>query len=247
MHFDQQGNGSGKLQQLWHELAAEVKEFGAQLVIIDTLADTFSGNENYRGQARAFVNQLRHLAQAIDGAVILTAHPSVAGQNSGSGLSGSTAWNNSVRSRLYLTRPKESEQDGDSDERVLRRMKANYAGIGDEIRMKWQDGVLVPEHVQGGMLGAIERDKIERAFLDALAAAISKGFLPSYKSTARELWAPRLLQGYREVAGYKAKDIERAMKACMADGRVEVGKTDDRPSRQREYIRPVEGAPDGRR
>ena len=241
MSFDQQNNR--KIAPLWDELRAEVKDFGAQLVIIDTLADTFAGNENFRQQARSFVNQLRQLAQEIDGAVVLTAHPSLSGQSSGSGLSGSTAWNNSVRSRLYLTRPTES--DADPDERVLRRMKANYSGIGDEIRMKWQDGVLVPEQTQGGVIGAIERDKATRAFLDALATAISRGLLPSHKSATRDLYAPKLLVSFREVKGYKVKDLERAMRECLADGRIEVALTDDRQSRRREFIRPKQGAASG--
>jgi RecA-family ATPase len=238
MSFDQQNNR--KISPLWNDMAAEVKESGAQLVIIDTLADTFAGNENFRQQARSFVNQLRQLAQEIDGAVVLTAHPSLSGQSSGSGLSGSTAWNNSVRSRLYLTRP--TEADADHDERVLRRMKANYSGIGDEIRMKWQDGVLVPEQSQGGVFGAIERDKIERAFLNALKSAISKGYYPTYKSLGRELYAPRLLVGYPEMKGCKRKDIERAMNACMTDGRVEVATTEGPPTKRREFIRPKQEA-----
>lgn len=243
MHFEQSGNGQPKLMPLWNELVAEVKDFGAQLVIIDTLADTFSGNENYRGQARAYVNQLRDLAQQIDGAVVLTAHPSVAGQNSGTGLSGSTAWNNSVRSRLYLTRPTES--DADETERVLRRMKANYAGTGDEIRMRWEDGVLIAQNPPTGIFGKIEKDKAERAFLTGLQAAIDKGLFPSFKTAARDLYAPKLLAPWPQVKGFKVRDLERAMKACMADGRIEIALTEDRQSRQREYIRPAKGEQHG--
>jgi RecA-family ATPase len=240
MSFDQQNNR--KIAPLWNEMAAEVKESGAQLVIIDTLADVFAGNENFRQQARSFVGQLRQLAQEIDGAVILTAHPSVAGQASGTGLSGSTAWNNSVRSRLYLTRPKESDADMSDNERVLRRMKANYAGIGDEIRMKWEDGVLIPEKIQTGLYGSIERDKAERAFIDALRSALARGLLPSHKVATRDLYAPKLLKGFPEVKGYKEKDLIRAMQDCLGAGRIEVAMTEGSPSKQREYIRPKEKA-----
>ncbi|MDP6385061.1 MAG: hypothetical protein QGI93_02590, partial [Planctomycetota bacterium] len=50
----------------------------------------------------------------------------------GSGFSGSTAWNNSVRSRLYLTKPKlgdDDQADHRTPERLLRAMKSNYSGL----------------------------------------------------------------------------------------------------------------------
>ena len=87
-------------------------EFGAQVVVLDSLHDVFSGDEIRRSQARQFVQGLREIAREIDGAVILTAHPSLSGRNSGTGESGSTAWNNSVRSRLYLTKADETAPDG---------------------------------------------------------------------------------------------------------------------------------------
>jgi hypothetical protein len=62
------------------------------------------GNENDRAQARQFIGMLRGLAIRHECAVLLLSHPSVAGIASGGGSSGSTAWNNSVRSRLYLSR-----------------------------------------------------------------------------------------------------------------------------------------------
>ncbi len=46
---------------------------------------------------------------------------------SGTGLSGSIAWNNSVRSRLYFTADKTDE-----DLRLLKNMKTNYGRKGAE-------------------------------------------------------------------------------------------------------------------
>ena len=57
-----------------------------------------------------------------------------------SGLSGSTAWDNSVRARLYLRRP----ENAGPDERVLTRAKANYSsGDGDELALLYSAGVFV--------------------------------------------------------------------------------------------------------
>src|SRR5262249_38089165 len=78
------------------------------LLVLDTLADIYGGDEIVRQQVRAFVNMLRRLALAHDVAIVVLAHPSLSGLNSGNGTSGSTAWNNSVRFRAYFTR-----EDGD--------------------------------------------------------------------------------------------------------------------------------------
>jgi hypothetical protein len=64
---------------------------------------------------------------------------------SGSGSSGSTAWNNTVRSRLYLTHANADEgEDVDPDIRVLTRKKSNYARAGETMTLRWTDGVMMP-------------------------------------------------------------------------------------------------------
>ena len=94
--------GIVKETPLWRELVALVGRIRPRLVILDTLADVFAGNEIARQEARQFIGLLRGLAIAEETAVALLAHPSLAGMANGSGTSGSTAWSNSVRSRLYL-------------------------------------------------------------------------------------------------------------------------------------------------
>lgn len=128
----------GRLSQLFDELVGFMRKFEPELIIIDTAADTFAGDENRRTHVRNFVNRcLKAFAQEFNATVILTSHPSRMGMADGSGLSGSTAWNNSVRSRLYLTRPMGAN---DSDIRVLESKKSNYGPAGSEIRLKWCNG-----------------------------------------------------------------------------------------------------------
>ena len=98
---------------LYHEIAEHAADIDAQLVVLDSLHDLFGGNEIMRTHARQFVGLLRRLALRLNGAVLLCAHPSLAGINSGTGTSGSTAWNNAVRSRLYLTKPDDEGEDGE--------------------------------------------------------------------------------------------------------------------------------------
>lgn len=135
------------------------------LIVIDTAADTYAGNENNRSQVRNFIRQLRQLSYDHDAAVVLCAHPSLSGITDGRGFSGSTAWNNSVRSRLYLTKP----DDEEDDIRLLKAMKANYGPIAGEIRCKWENGAYVPAPVEHGTVARIERSARERQLLQLVA------------------------------------------------------------------------------
>ena len=117
----------GEATEFYQVVHNAAQDFGAQVVLIDALHDAFGGNENARPQARQFINLLRSLARDIDGAVLLTSHPSLSGRNSGTGEAGSTAWSNTVRSRLYMSWPKSEEGNPeDQNARILSRRKANW-------------------------------------------------------------------------------------------------------------------------
>lgn len=132
-------SGKGTLTPFWHQVDELVGDVAPALVIVDTAADTFAGNENVRPEVRQYVQQaLTQLAVKHDCAVLLCAHPSRAGIMSGTGESGSTAWENSLRSRLYM---EESEFGG---MRTLSRKKANYAQRDDSIEFFWHLGCFVP-------------------------------------------------------------------------------------------------------
>ena len=123
---------------LFEQLLAAAKEHQAGLVITDTLTDIFSGNENYRGQARQFAQSaLGRLARELGAASLTLAHPSLTGSANGSTGSGSTGWKGTFRSQLYLEPP--SPEDGeapDPDVRILRRAKANYARRDETIELR---------------------------------------------------------------------------------------------------------------
>lgn len=117
---------------------------GARFIVLDNTSHMFTGNENVRPEVAAFTNLCNGMARAIDGAVIMVGFPNKAGDS----YSGSTAWENQVRSRLFLETPK--NDDGvviDPDYRILRNEKANYSRKGAEIGFKWSSGtfVLPPE------------------------------------------------------------------------------------------------------
>jgi RecA-family ATPase len=215
----------------YEQIRTRAKMMGAQLVVIDTVADTFGGNENVRPQVRAFVQMLAALARDIDGAIIATAHPSAAGMATGSGYSGSTAWSNTVRSRIYLTRPGEDEEEPDQDVRILKVMKANYGRTGGKMRLKWQEGAF---HMlgQNGVIvdSAMKRADLKRLIINGIRWLCERGaipvMLPASRSFAvRMLWESSLKE-------YRTGDIRRGLEEALNDGSlVEVEFTRDRVRR----------------
>lgn len=139
MQFKQWG-GDGREMPMMSQLRYAAKQHQARIVILDTVADVFSGNEVDRNQPRTFIRLLRQLAIEIQGVVILTQHPSVDGMSSGSGRSGSTGWHNSVRSRLYLTKPKGTDEKP-TNERLLKTMKQNAGPFGGKVSVTWDRGI----------------------------------------------------------------------------------------------------------
>ena len=209
---------SGEPTEFFQQIHDAASNFGAQLVVLDSLHDFFSGNENSRVQARQFLQLLTSLARDIDGAVVLTAHPSLDGLRTGSGTSGSTAWNNAVRSRLYLTRHHDDET---GERRTLTRKKANYATTGDRINLTWRDGVFVADEQPGDVLGAIGRRKAETVFLELLERVDAEDRAVSDNSHAGN-YAPRLFAKRPEREGFTKADFERAMEALFSQDRIKL-------------------------
>jgi RecA-family ATPase len=213
-------HGRGVKTPLFQQMLGEVKAFGAQLVIMDTLSDVFAGNEIDRNQARHFVQQcLALMAREINGGVIACAHPSLSGIKTDTGESGSTGWGGAFRSRLYLNYPKTDKDDDeptDTDERLLTGKKSNWAKAGDFIEMRWHDGVFIGKSPPTGIITSIERRTAERAFLDLLDAVTTERQPVSPNVSARN-YAPRVFarRPAAEREGFKIKDFEQAMRGLI--------------------------------
>lgn len=241
MEFPTRGNDRGKVMPVYQQLEHAVKDFGAQLIGIDTLADVFGGNENFRGQARNFINMLRRLAIDTSGGVLMPAHPSNAGITSGTGSSGNTGWNNTIRSRFYLTRrkPVSEDQDGaDDTERYLKTMKNNYGPAGGKIPLKWSEGVFVVAHGDGAPVSTVSRIELDNRLVEALRMMIENGsFVPAAAQTHFGFAnAVRKLTGFDELSqGTVLSAQHRMVKA----GRLVVVHM-ERDHKPRTYLRPAD-------
>ena len=189
------------------------------LLVLDTLADLHSGNENDRAHVRPFVQLLRRLAIRHGAAVLLLAHPSLTGMANGSGLSGNTAWNNSVRSRLYLKRIKEAEgYEPQPDTRVLESMKANYAGTGGTIDLRWRKGVFTTDLNDFPDDTASPSAKAEKVFLKLLDAFTDQGRYVS--ASACQMFAPALFAKHPDVEGCTKRALVTAMESLFTKGAI---------------------------
>jgi RecA-family ATPase len=211
-------NGRAVITPLFDQVRDAAKEDDAELIIADTLADIFMGNENDRAQARAFAQMaLGALARETHGAIIALAHPSRTGMNSGSGESGSTAWIGTFRSQLYLSTPKVEEGEPPApDVRVLTRKKSNAARRDETIDLRWRDGVFIST-TETGILGSIAKRAAKRVFRD-LVDRMNSNDRPVSSNSRSGNYAPKLFAMRPDREGYGKADFERAMEALFADG-----------------------------
>jgi RecA-family ATPase len=222
--------------RLFEAIRAAIEAKPPDLLILDPLADLFGGDEIKRPHARQFIGLLRGWAIDFKLTVLLLTHPSLSGMSSGAGTSGSTAWSNSVRSRLYLTRPPGGGDD-DGDTRVLETMKANYGRVGDKRVLRWHDGVFKLD-------SAARPDKLEadaeddRVFLAILADFARSGRAASENKSST--FAPARFAEHPSAKGLSAARLNAAMQRLFAASRIH-NETSGPPSTRRRRI--VAGPP----
>jgi RecA-family ATPase len=224
---------------LFERIKHDAVELKPKLIVIDPVADAFAGNEIDRAQTRQYITIVRGLAIDACSAVVMATHPSLTGITSGSGLSGSTAWHNSVRARMYFKATADANDDDVSAMlRILEVKKNNYGPVSEAITVRWQDGVyVVVDPEQGSLDLSTVHSAVDRLFLTLLRRlAEQKRFVsdkrsPSYAPTvfARQ---PEASAAKTDVAGFAA-----GMERLFASGKIAV-EEEGPPSRR--YRRLVE-------
>jgi RecA-family ATPase len=198
-----------------HEAACDIRP---RLIVLDNSADVFAGNENDRAQVRQFVTLLRDMAMSANAGLLLTSHPSLSGISTGTGLSGSTAWNASVRSRLYFKRATtEKDEEPDPDLRVLEVMKSNYGPVGETVAVRWKDGLFLPVAGVSSLERLAAEQKAEQLFLTLLDRFTRQGRNTCEKPSA-PTYAPTLFAKESEARelGIRKADFEGAVRRLFA-------------------------------
>jgi RecA-family ATPase len=223
--------GQIKATPLFQRLKEAVCDIRPKMIGLDTGADIFGGNEIDRSQTRQFIGLLRQLAIAGNAGVIVCTHPSLTGINSGSGLSGSTAWHNSVRARAYLTAARTDEGDEpDPELRQIEFLKNNYGPKAERMLLRWQAGVFIPKPGAGSLERAAAEAKADTLFLDLLARFNSQG--RDVNDRKGHAYAPALFAHEPEskTARLKKDALADAMRRLFAANRIRV-EAYGRPSR----------------
>jgi hypothetical protein len=119
-------------------LKDEVVDGKYDMVILDPAMTLYAGNQNSAVSVYSFISLLRkHLAFECGCTVVIAAHPSTEGMKTGTGTSGSVAWNNACRARMYFSRM----EDGETMKLEL--VKANRGRAGAKVLSKWVEGAFV--------------------------------------------------------------------------------------------------------
>lgn len=199
--------GDGKMTPgpAFQRLASMLRKTGAKLAFLDNVAHLFTGNENDRGDVTRFVNLLNKLAGETGAAIVLLGHPNKQGDE----WSGSTAWPNAVRSRIYL------EHDEDSDVRTLTLPKANYGQKGEVVRFRWHEWAFVrdedlPADTRKELAETIMASADNKLFLACLAERNKQRRHVSEKPTAQN-YAPKIFATMPESKGIGRKRLTDAM------------------------------------
>lgn len=157
-------------------LADTIERHKPDVVIIDNSSDVFAANENDRAAVRGFMRSLNTLAAHYCLAMLLLAHVDKASVRMGAGLdtdstfSGSTAWNNSARSRWAMVR--------DGEAIALRHEKCNLGPRQDELRLEFDSAAKVFRRFGNGpasAAAAVLRNGHRAAIMKLLAAAERAG------------------------------------------------------------------------
>ena len=202
---------------LFEELRLSILTTGAKLVVLDNVAHLFEGNENIRAHVAAFIGLLNALALETHCAIILISHPNKAGDS----FSGSTAFQNQVRSHIHL----EVDAD-DADARLLTLVKANYARLDEPMRLRWHRSAFRLESEiasERGGASTILTESHDARFLACLDKMIGQSRPVSMSPQGRATYAPKMFVGLNEAGGMKSGQIAAAMKRLLDGGVIEHG------------------------
>jgi RecA-family ATPase len=177
---------------------------------------------------------LRGLAMRLDAAVVMIAHPSVDGIRTGRGYSGSTHWNNAVRSRLTFTTPADDHgRELDPDLRVLELAKSNRARRGEKVHMRWEEGCF-SRVAAGAVVDKASDHQDDTVFLELMGKFAAEGRNVSSNSKS-PTFAPAAFIKRPQGKEIGKPRLDRAMERLLESGTLRVV-TEGPASHQRSHL-----------
>lgn len=242
--FTAEARGAGETTAAHAELASLVQSVGAGLVVVDNASDAFGGDEINRRQVRAFMRGLATIAREADASVVLLAHVDkntsrARKAEGGEGYSGSTAWHNSARSRIFMSRA----EDGALS---LEHQKSNHGKLREPLELVWSHGGLpeVASSASGAFAAKLQGhidDEHAASLLRLIAEFEDRGQYCGTAITARNN-PHAMLKGEPAYLAMKLNtaDSRRIVNQCQRAGwlSAELYRTPDRKEKERWAVTP---------
>jgi hypothetical protein len=196
--------------RLLNELRQQIGDYGAGLVVLDSVARIFGGNENDRNQVTTFLSLLTEAIAPTGAALLLIGHPA---RSRDSEYSGSGAWEASVRARLFFSYRAsnagfEMGEENDKNVRYLAKRKSNYS-VRDTCRIEWRDGCMQPSTCSDSSLVHTPEQLVAEAVrvLRALASVT-----PAYPQVSDNIcsryYIVKLAERHRLLAGLSSSALQ---------------------------------------
>ncbi|WP_175474204.1 AAA family ATPase [Thalassobaculum litoreum] len=224
--------------KFYREVCLTAEALRPAMVMFDGLNDIIEVPENNRNFVKAAVGHLRGFAQEIDTTVLALRHPSRAGEASGDGFSGSTAWEGAFRYFLYFSKPERG-----ASERILKNVKANYGPDGIEVPFIWDDeaGLFVVDDPDIGMVAQLRRMSEREVFISAVRSLVEAGQRVTDGARQSPSYFAKVIK--RQVPHFRSAStvkIEATMRECFDHAELKMGTIIDKQRHRRESIVPAD-------
>jgi AAA domain len=205
-------------------LREQVNDLLIDLLILDNIGQTYGGNESDRHQVTKFVNSILGLVPDRPFAPVFLGHPARANNSE---FSGSSAWENACRMRMYMGNklPDQETDDEESDATdpdivYLCRRKTNYSQK-DWRRLHYQNGLFVPEGLRNGRKAEKEPPSYfaQQAVLKAMPKLIAMGLCPSDSKNSLD-YLPKNIIEKGLADNHPRRELIDAMNFLMTAGRL---------------------------
>jgi RecA-family ATPase len=233
-------SGTVETTDLYKQIYEAAGDIRPKNISIDTLSRAFAGSEIDRVQVYGFASHMQSLAMVAGGAVTVLSHPSLTGINSGSGLSGSTAWHAAFRFRQFLKGVKAADgEQPDNDLRELQFKKNQYGPMDHSIIVRYQHGLFLPESGISNLDKLAREAKVNDVFLNGLSLLLRQGRDAIAGRTSPD-FGPTLIAELPETKKERItrSELGAAMLRLLNANKIHVGLTKGPPSRAKHGLLP---------